>query len=384
MKIKKVLILKGFSQYDVLRHFCDEMLQSLCSLGCLTTMLDLTSINPEILTSVLFNNYDMIFSFNSIGIELYNFMEHKPLFWSFLVDHPFHHHSRLQQIDGNVMVSCIDRRHVEYIDKYYKNIPWTCFMPHGGTTSEPLRHIPYIDRKYNVVFMGSLGNLQETDSLIKAISNELNDLVLSVTDTAISDMSLDLEQIVYDKLCELNVPFDNGLFSEIMPILSPIDTLRRYYKRLALISSLCYNGIDIDIWGSGWEQAIKDPECRKHIKLHGNVSYSEAMDIMRNSRIVLSDMPLFLDGSHERVFSSMQSGAISATDGSKFLEECFTDNENIIFYRNNNIEELASDIREKLNNPDTANTIINNAVNASADHMWRNRASAMMQIAKNL
>ena len=125
--IKKILIIKGSSQYSAARCFCDELLRSFCNMGHLVTMLDLTAL-PDTECSDLFAQYDMIFSFDLAGIELYNTMAVKPFLWTMLIDPPIYLNERLKQINGDVMVSCIDRRHVIYIDRYYKNIPWTCFM----------------------------------------------------------------------------------------------------------------------------------------------------------------------------------------------------------------------------------------------------------------
>ncbi len=381
--MKKVLVIKGTSQYDQFRFVCDEMFTAFTNLGCLVTLLDckyfdFTSVNKE-----LFADYDLIFSFNGIGIELYNAMLKKPMFWTFLVDHPFHHNSRLKQINDNVMVSCIDRRHVEYIDRYYKNIPWTCFMPHGGITGEAFHRIPYTERKYGVILMGSLGNIDEINSRIKMIESELEEIAVPVIEGALKDLSSDLEHLVYDRMSEIGIPCDDATFTDIMEFLNPIDTLRRYHKRSMLVDSLAEQGIPIDIWGNGWD-GFKSDKYSGLINVHDNVSYNEAKLIMRDARIILSDLPLFHDGSHERVFAAMQSGAISVSDRSIYLEECFTDGENIIFYEAGEVEELASRIRDILSDPSGAQKIINSADMLADDHTWQSRAAAILEIVDSL
>ncbi len=385
-KLNKILIIKGSSQYDQFRYICDEMLNSFCTLGRIVTLLDLNNISKELLINDLFKDYDMIFSFNGIGIELYNSMKTKPLFWTFLVDHPFHHHKRLQQISDNVVVSCIDRRHMSYIDKYYPNIPWTCFVPHGGITGEALPPIPFSDRKYDIVFMGSLGNLQEINSIISLISEQFGDLVEPVIDVAMSDLNLDLETIVIDKMSELKINFDIGFFLELMNLFSSIDKLRRYYKRKYLITSLCNNNIHVDIWGNGWHQLLdkKNKDIEKRITLHDNISYNEAKYIMRDSRIILCDMPLFHDGSHERIFAAMQSFAIPITDRSIYFEETFQDNENIVFYDLNNPDSLSTIVSGLLSDKERSQRIIDNCHKVSSLHTWLERAGVILDIASEI
>ena len=171
-KIKKILIIKGAAQYGVLRYVCDELMCAFCEFGCITSMLDLSHTSYNDIDFSHLEQNDMIFSFDVIGIDIYRMMNHKPFFWTFLVDPPFYLHERLLQLDGNVMVSCIDRNHVNYIDTYYKNIPWVCFMPHGGIVSEPLSFIPYLKRLYGISFLSSIGNINAINSVIDSIKYE--------------------------------------------------------------------------------------------------------------------------------------------------------------------------------------------------------------------
>ena len=69
--MKRILIIKGASQYNAARSFCDEIQQSFCNMGNLVTMLDLTTF-PDTDRTDLFDQYDMIFSLDVTGIELYN------------------------------------------------------------------------------------------------------------------------------------------------------------------------------------------------------------------------------------------------------------------------------------------------------------------------
>lgn len=386
MRCLKILIIKGTSQYDQFRHICDEMLQSFCNLGCIASMLDLNSINPTSTDLEFISDYDILFSFNGIGIELYNSLKNRPFFWTFLVDHPFYHHSRLKLIDDKVMVSCIDRRHVEYIDRYYKNIPWTCFMPHGGLTGEPMPEIPYDDRKYSVIFMGSLGNMADINSGIEVLKKDLSNIIDPVIELALSDTSLDLEDIVSCKMNEFGISNDIQLFTDMMNILSCVDALRRHYKRKSLIEGLCKAGIQVDVWGNGWEQLhlSSDIPDSSRLNLHESINYNSAKDIMRNSKIILSDLPLFHDGSHERVFAAMESGAICATDRSVYLEECFRNDYDIIFYDNDRINSLANSINELLNDSDKGKQVIARAYDAVKYHSWEQRAKAILEITASL
>ncbi len=376
--IKKLLIIKGASQYNAARCFCDELQHAFCNMGHLVTMLDLTVI-PCSGCKDLFAQYDMIFSFDLAGIELYNTMDSRPFFWTMLIDPPIYLNERLKQIHSNVMVSCIDRHHVNYVDKYYKNIPWTCFMPHGGITGETPTYIPYDKRKYDVAIMGSLQHLDEINAVIGSLKKDYDPLVSEIIDVAMQNPDSELDHIVSAIIKNMDMDFDDIMFREFMYIIRGIDALRRYYKRKSLIDELIRNGIAVDIWGSGWEHIIDGHN--NLIRLHGIVSYEETKYIISNSRVLINDMPPYHEGSHERVFAAMQCGTIVATDRSTYLEECFRHNRDIIFYDPNDIDALSSTIQKLLHGPSTAQEIIDNAHNLSLNHTWLMRASAMLEIA---
>lgn len=382
-KIRNIVVIKGASQYDVMRLVCDEFVQAFKDYSCSVSVMDLGVYSYSNSDIQSLSHYDMIFSIDAVGVDLYNSLNKKPFFWTFLVDPPFYLNERLKQITGNVMVSCVDRRHVEYIDKYYKNIPWTCFMPHGGIVGKPASVIPYDRRDYPVIMMGSFGDFSSINTIINSIKSDYDPIVSSVIDRCMSETQIDLETALAETIDEYQMNFDNNMFREFLYILRSIDALRRHYKRLKLVRSLLEMNISVNIWGNGWN-SLKKYDPNDLLIIHGSIEYTKANIIMGNSKIVVNDMPLFNDGSHERVFGAMQSGAIVATDRSIFLEECFQDKKNIIFYNSERIDILADSIRELLTDTKKAQSIINNSLMVSSLHTWKNRAADILEIANNI
>lgn len=377
--IRNILIIKGLAQYNAVRDFCDELQRAFCGMGCLVTLLDLTAF-PDTDCKELFAGYDMILSFDVIGIELYNSMNTKPFFWTILIDPPNYLHERLKQIDSDFMVSCIDKRHVSYIDRYYKNIPFTCFLPHGGIAGGVPVHVQYKDRRYDVVMFGSLQNIDMVNTVVTSLKKEYDPLITDILENAMHDPSADLNILVSNSLRKFGFEFDSDMFREFMYRIRAIDTLRRYYKRISLIKGLIENGICIDIWGTGWEQFSGELIDSSLLRLHGSVNYEEAKYIMSDSRILVNDMPPYYEGSHERIFSAMQCGTIVATDKSTYLEECFIDDKDILFYDTNDIGTLATRIQALFSDHLKAQNLINNALQLSVSHTWVSRAETILEI----
>ncbi|MFQ9083217.1 MAG: glycosyltransferase [Clostridium sp.] len=139
------------------------------------------------------------------------------------------------------------------------------------------------------------------------------------------------------------------------------------------------SGLEVHVYGNGWE---KDELAQyENIKRHGAVSYTEALDIMTNTKIVINKMPLFLDGSHERVFTAMLNGAVCCTDESGYWKQEFIDGESICFYDFQDLDNLENIIKELLLNLDKAGKIAQNGYDiAIHKHQWKNRAEQILEI----
>ncbi len=232
--------------------------------------------------------------------------------------------------------------------------------------------------------MGSLGDVYEINNMLNVAAESWPELINPIINTAMFDIDSELDDIVLRKAEELSISLSNSMTTEIMYILERLDALRRYNKRLSLIKALCNSDISIDIWGSGWTKALPASSFNGKLKLHNAVSYNTAKFIMADTRIVISDMPIFHDGSHERVFSSMQSGAVTVSDKSIYLEECFENEKEIVFYDCNEIDNLAEKIKGLLSDFHKAENIISNADMLTEYHTWQSRANAILAIVANL
>ena len=82
-------------------------------------------------------------------------------------------------------------------------------------------------------------------------------------------------------------------------------------------------------------------------------------------------MPWFKDGTHDRIFNILLQGSLPLTDKSKWLEDNFTDNENIVFYDLNELDSIPEIIKKYLDNPEKSKEIIKNGFNETADkYTW--------------
>lgn len=329
-------------------------------------------------------DYDFVFSIDSIFLaerELY-LKNPDTLFWSFLVDHPYYLYSRLLEQHNNQIVSCVDYAHIQYLRKCHPNIKYSCFMPHGGNIPA-VSPKPFNEREYDVVLMGSYTNPQslledfnQYPDLLKVISNQ-------VIETYFSTYSNTLEDLFAYYFKEYQLNFSDEDFANVLQSLTSVDLYIRSKNREQILNMLTSNNITVDVFGSGWENYLcSNPE---NLKIHGTLPYPQAQKIMCNSKIILNPLPLFTNGSHVRVFTSMLCGAVCVSERNLYLQKEFTDKENICFFDMYSLDELPKSIKELLSEPAKAESIAQKSLTlATQKHTWEHRAKAIIEFVESI
>lgn len=377
-KIKKVLILIGGSQYNVLFSFARELREALVEQGI---KVDYYHTEKHVVEEVKANliKYDLFISFNGMGVED-GFLEKRcnSKMWCFLVDHPFYHEDRLKALWGTNIVSCIDREHVAYLNGNYNNLDYKIFLPHGG--SKPNEVIKYEFRKYDIVFIGSYRNPDIFLDVLEEYSNEMKGIFYEIIQQ-VMEKDITIEKALSISLKKRNINLSSIELRNIMKNICFIDEFIRYTRRKTMIEYALKSKRKIDIFGNGWDSY----ECKNEVNLHKEITYNEAIQVMANSKIVLNNMPLFFNGSHERIFTSMQCGAVCITNNNQYLNRIFQDNINIVYFDWKNIEQLPIKINDILNNVNKADSIAQSGRKISLEnHNWKNRAKEMIDILENI
>ena len=381
--IQKILMIQGESQYDAIPCFMNDLADGFRQLGCRVDIFGGTT--KDVLNrAIYFEEYDVVLSFFGITSILYDAINRNPntLFFLFLVDHPYYRYDWLTEQHRNLIVSCIDRNHCDFLQKYYKNIDAVQFVPHGGNLSEnPPK--PFADREIDVAFFGTCSTSNEYKSIVNQMSEDIMKIMDATIARVMQGECIPAEEILIQELQSGGIELSEAQLLELFVVLAFADTYIRAKQREKLILHLAKSGLEVHVYGNGWE---KDELAQyENIKCHGAVSYTEALDIMTNTKIVINKMPLFLDGSHERVFTAMLNGAVCCTDASRYWKQEFIDGESICFYDFQDLDNLENTIKELLLNPDKAGKIAQNGYGiASHKHQWKNRAEQILEICNNM
>ena len=383
MNIKNIYIVTPISQYGVLNFFCEQIAIGFRACG----------VNTELISSyeldknghlVGITDSDMIFTFNSAcGGDFLEAVKKDGIpYWAFMVDHPYHHYVRLTDVKENQIISVIDRKHLEYLEKYYPKIKNKVFVPHGGSCALE-NEIPFEGKKYTITFFGTYRDPNSCLESLRNYDQPMQILFRQIMEDVWCGKKKTLEESALYHFNKYNLLEKQESLVDIMPELCALDENLRYRRRALLIETALKSGFEVHVFGNGWEN-FKDYSGINLI-IHENVSYEEALKIIADSKIVLNNMPLFADGSHERVFSVLASGSICLTDSNPYLKECFNDREDLFYFDWNDIETLPELITEILTEKYDVNGIIKSGQKkAIENHLWENRAKTIVEYCQGI
>lgn len=137
------------------------------------------------------------------------------------------------------------------------------------------------------------------------------------------------------------------------------DMFIRAVIREELLMEMLRNGIDVDIFGHGWEKFVEkcgnveksEGRFKGKINICGEIDYSQLPELYADTKIALNVLPWFKAGQHDRIALAMCNGCVCVTDESTYLEKKFVDGENIFMYSLEDMTGAAMLVRDLLTHP---------------------------------
>ncbi len=279
------------------------------------------------------------------------------------------------------IISCVDRQDIATM--HAKNIKKAFFFPHA--VERELAPDPYLERVYEVVFFGSCYDYESLrtywgGSLPLWASRTVDDAI----DRVFSNGGVSLTQALL-QAGQANPTFrktaEYGLRTFCFRCL---DTYTRGKDRIELIRSI--KKAHVHVFGEleqglgfekkGWSHYLGK---QSNVTLHPAVSYSEALQIMKQSKVVLNSMPFFLDGSHERVFAALACGALPVSSASGYLREELCEGEEIEFYPAGHYTDVSDRIDAWLGNEAQRQAaVVRGREKVMQRHTWDQRAELLV------
>ncbi len=247
-------------------------------------------------------------------------------FFNYILDHPLYHHPGLSFNIKDYHAIAIDRAHKAYMEKYYPNIRTVTYLPVAGT--EPFIRKEEGERRIPLLFTGTYLPERVPFSELAALGEETESLGMTLTeewDPVKEPMEDALERLIISRGEEVQ----KKDFPVLMNRLYPVDRIMRNRLRLRVLRKVAKSGVEIVIYGEGWEET--DLRGYANVTLKEAVTIGRTFDIMGDSEAVLDINPLFTAGIHDRVTSTLACSALSVTTMSKTADPGLKDKEHVIY-----------------------------------------------------
>jgi spore maturation protein CgeB len=386
-----ILVYKDEWAYSVVNLFVENSVYFLRKKGHNVTIIDANNSDAINILLNIFNTQivDLVINFGKATNPILN--DGRPLYdaanttlLAVYVDHPTYHISSLTENIKNFLCCFNDKQHVDYINEILPNHhKISFFLPHGGLTKnieEKNKIKSFIEYKkqksIDIVFAGTFLNDIEKpwhDNL--AYPSKLLDEVF--------------ELFMYDDYLSIQeafkIVFDRNkiLFSSIGKIqlsnlYRVVQNYIRSYSRILLIKKLSESGLNITICGNGWENFAKE---HKNINYIGALDIKENLELIKKAKVLINVTPTLRNGSHERVFTGMLNNTVLFSDRSRYYDEFFEDEKNILYYSFNSLNDDIKKLKEILKDDKKLFDISQSAYKIVVkNHTWENRVDTMLEM----
>lgn len=377
--MKNIVLLKGHGVYGVIGNYIDNFACAFRAIGYNTIVID--TVSQDVYSSLdrIKEKYQIYAVVDCNGMqfmdEVLEKYDKETVVVSYFCDHPLYHIKRLSRAEGNFIILQVDKKHVEYLNRYYTKFQRTGFIPLAGCGADV--QVPYRQRDIEVLFTGSYQKPQ--DEMSKPTEgNFIERLRFNVWEMLKRCPQMTLENVLKQMLERYQITVSDEEFVQIMAELNDIESGIRAYFRDRIIKTLLNEGIQVSVFGTGWDALVCKGKENLRI-LNGGAEIEHRA--LGRTKIVLNIMPWFKEGFQERISSGMLSGAVVVTDTSKYIEEEFEDGKDIILYHLESLSELPLKVKQLLADDEEAGRIAEAGKRKAQErHTWQNRVRKMAEL----
>ena len=390
MSIDKGRVIFMTGLYDILDIFTYELIDEFNNMGYETFEFDTSNMQMSLgkMYDFIKKTVKAVITFNNLGYNM-ELVEGKNV-WeqlgipciNILMDHPFCHKKALDDSPSNAIVLCVDRNHMKYLQRFYPQIPIVGFLPHGGK-NKFTEHKKIADRSIDVIYAGGISRGFAYDMMpdFTKFSFDARAVADAAYDAMIINPHKTTEEAIEEELIKRDIHLEDSELCDVIEKLHYVDLLIVSYYREKVVKILVDAGIKVTLYGTGWE--VCDWIDNPNLDYRGRVSAEEIVDRMQDSKIVLSTMTWFKDGTHDRVFNGMLAKAVAITDSSGYMKEEFCyeksedgrDERELVMFELDAIDKLPLTVRQLLSDYDNMQEIAERGYKkAVAGHTWQARA----------
>lgn len=320
---------------------------------------------------------DAAVSFDGLGIKddlligIWN--AYQTVVVDIFMDPPLRFHTAMEKHPQNYLMFCCDWDHVEYVKKYFgQSVPCVGFMPHVGVMPDQnIPVIPYTERKYDVLFSGTYyspeNRLSQVEEMVEK-GTAVYDFYQILFECLVEDSRLTIEQGAFRTIERMGLPVDQDMLKSLMRCAEPVDWAIRMYQRGRVVEVLAESGVELYLLGRGWENHCSAKYPNVH-RIDDRIPYADTLAYMADARLNLNVFPWFKSGTHDRIFNALLQHSLPLTDSSRWVDENFTNGEDIALYDLEHLEKLPEIVGELLRDTERAERMIQKGYEKTAKNL---------------
>lgn len=275
------------------------------------------------------------------------------------------------------IITCVDRVACEFLKGIHHDK--TFFLPHAA--SKNLSFSPSGKRPYEVLVLASCIDYEAIAESWKAkYSKEVVDMIFEAAERVLCDQDTSFIQALNLSINEF-LQVHPGFETNKIDFIKILDQLENYvigYDRVRVIRSI--RDARIDIFGNSKEMWENSLGSQSNCVFHDPVPFTEAFELLRQTKILLNSCIAIKAGGHERIFSGMALGAAVLASENQFMKETFCDGENVIFYNAQTMDGINDKVNDLLaNEPKRAAIAQAGHDVVMAHHTWDHRAASLLE-----
>lgn len=375
--MKRILVLKGQSRFDVLKKAVDEMAEGFRAKGYEVCIIDLTK---EALQGVLelYGDYDFVFSCQGMLSE-YMLKDGTPLlkkiktvYFTWFFDDPLiYHFNRIKNIKYNHTISfLIDKEHVAWTKKVYPEMK-LAYLPHGGFESKDGDCHKSID----IVFPANLAKKPVFEEIIKEPMPVETFLVEESIKILNKKPYLSVRKVLEIIVNSAGEELTKEMLDNLFRVIYYLDNYVRCECRYRTLETLLENNFTVHMIGEGnSEIANKYPN---QLIVHGGLDSDETVELIGHAKILINPLNTFTEGIHDRIITAMLNKAVCFTPYNNYVQEEMGDRLRYIYM--NDLDRLGQDVKEVLDNyQELSGLLEDNYFYAKNNHSWRKRGEQIV------
>lgn len=370
--MKPILIYKESPVcYNVLNHFADQLGNAFIQMGETVEYYNAMEQKEAGLAAYAGREYKAVIGFQSYlfdiylpkaGVYLHDLIKGPKI--NFQFDHPIWMKQHYVRMPQNCYIATHDRNYAAFIEKYYPRIngtiiatPGGCKRKLSGEAAALEEKVVEIDRiweqkKYGITFVGTYANYRNYLPIIRGSEKMVKQIAAHFLFYMKLHPDITAESALEASLMADGIRLSQEDFLEVLDGVKPMIYCIMSYYREKVVEAILAEGIELEVYGDSWRQSPFSNYPGLHI--HPEVTVEESLMVMEESRISLNVMAWHKDGFTERIANSMLNNSVVLTDKSTFLQENFTDGEDILLYDLQHLDRMTKTIKRYLDEPGNA------------------------------